>query len=443
MKLPFQIRLSRPQIILAGFAALILIGSLLLMLPVSSADHSVTPFINTLFTATSAGCVTGLVVYDTATHWSLFGKLILITLIQIGGLGVVTMTTLFTRLAGKRIGLNARSTMRDAISAPHIGGIVQMTTFIVKMTFLFETIGAVAMMPIFIRDFGPVRGIGASFFHSISAFCNAGFDLMGRRAPFSSLTAYQADPLINITIILLILTGGIGFLTWDDMRHYKLKFHKYSTQSKLILASSVFLIAVPAVIFWFTEFKDLPAGERFLTSLFHAVTPRTAGFNTADFNRFSDNGIALTILLMLVGGAPGSTAGGMKITTVAILFISMVSVFRQDKETVVFRRRIPGEVFRNASAIFFLDGTLFLLGGMLISQAEHVSLRAAFFESASAVATVGLTVGITPGLHTFSKILLVLMMYLGRVGGLTLIFAAVSPKNNGNARYPEDRMTVG
>ena len=385
MKLPFQIRLSRPQIILAGFAAMILIGSLLLMLPVSSADHSVTPFINTLFTATSAGCVTGLVVYDTATHWSLFGKLILITLIQIGGLGVVTMTTLFTRLAGKRIGLNARSTMRDAISAPHIGGIVQMTTFIVKMTFLFETIGAVAMMPVFIRDFGPVKGIGASFFHSISAFCNAGFDLMGRRAPFSSLTAYQADPLINITIILLILTGGIGFLTWDDMRHYKLKFHKYSTQSKLILASSVFLIAVPAVIFWFTEFKDLPAGERFLTSLFHAVTPRTAGFNTADFNSFSDNGIALTILLMLVGGAPGSTAGGMKITTVAILFISMVSVFRQDKETVVFRRRIPGEVFRNASAIFFLDGSLFILGGMLISQAEQLPLRAAVREVHRAV----------------------------------------------------------
>ena len=443
MKPSFRIHLSRPQIILAGFATMILIGSLLLMLPASSADHSVTPFINTLFTATSASCVTGLVVHDTATHWSLFGKLILITLIQIGGLGVVTMTTIFTRLAGKRIGLNARSTMRDAISAPHIGGIVRMTTFIVKMTLIFETLGALFMMPVFIRDFGTLKGIGYAFFHSISAFCNAGFDLMGVREPFSSLTAYQADPVINITLVLIILIGGIGFLTWDDIRHYGPRLRKYSTQSKLILAASVFLIVVPAVIFWFTEFRDLPAGERFLSSLFQAVTPRTAGFNTADYNKFSDNGIALTILLMLVGGAPGSTAGGMKITTVAILFISMVSVFRQDKETVVFRRRIPFEVVRNAAAIFFLDGTLFLLGGMLISMAENLPLRATFFESASAVATVGLTVGITPGLHTFSKILLILMMFLGRVGGLTLIFAAVSPKDNGNARYPADRMTVG
>ena len=434
---------SSARIILFGFIIMIFLGASILSLPVSSRSGEFTPFIDALFTATSASCVTGLIVYDTATHWSLFGKIIIIAMIQCGGLGVVTMITVFTQVAGKKIGLRDRATLQSALSAPQIGGIVKLTSFIFKGTIIIEMIGALLMFPSFMKDFGVTKGIYYSIFHSISAFCNAGFDLMGDVSKFSSLTKYQSDVMINISIMLLILIGGLGFLIWKDMINYKFDMKRYSTQTKMVLVMSVVLVIFPSVLFFFTEFSSLEIKTRILSSVFQAVTPRTAGFNTIDYTKFSDNGIAMTIILMLIGGGSGSTAGGIKMSTVFILVATMCSVLKQDKEVAVFKKRIEPDIIKNAVAVFALDIFLFIVGSMIISGIEGFSLKETMFECASAVATVGLTLGITPHLGIISKILLICMMYFGRVGGITLIFAAVTPKKNGNARYPKDQVAVG
>lgn len=434
---------SSARIILFGFIIMIFLGASILSLPVSSRSGEFTPFIDTLFTATSASCVTGLIVYDTATHWSLFGKIIIIAMIQCGGLGVVTMIAVFTQVAGKKIGLRDRATLQNALSAPQIGGIVKLTSFIFKGTVIIEMIGALLMFPSFMKDFGVTKGIYYSIFHSISAFCNAGFDLMGDVSKFSSLTKYQSDIMINITIMLLILIGGLGFLIWRDVVNYKFDFKRYSTQTKIVFLMSTVLVVFPSVLFFFTEFSTLNIKTRVLSSVFQAVTPRTAGFNTIDYTKFSDNGIAMTIILMLIGGGSGSTAGGIKMTTIFILIATMCSVLKQDKEVAVFKKRIEPDIIKNAVAVFALDIFLFIVGSMIISGIEGFSLKETMFECASAVATVGLTLGITPHLGIISKILLICMMYIGRVGGITLIFAAVNPKNNGNARYPKEQVAVG
>ena len=434
---------SSARIILFGFIIMIFIGASILSLPISSRSREFTPFIDALFTATSASCVTGLIVYDTATHWSVFGKIIIIAMIQCGGLGVVTMITVFTQVAGKKIGLRDRATLQSALSAPQIGGIVKLTSFIFKGTVIIEMIGAILMFPSFMKDFGVTKGIYYSIFHSISAFCNAGFDLMGDVSKFSSLTKYQSDIMINISIMLLILIGGLGFLIWKDILNYKFGIKRYSTQTKIILAMSVVLVIFPSVLFFFTEFSGLDIKTRILSSLFQAVTPRTAGFNTTDYTKFSDNGIAITIILMLIGGGSGSTAGGIKMSTIFILVATMCSVLKQDKEVAVFKKRIEPDIIKNAVAVFVMDVVLFVAGSMIISGIEGFSLKETMFECASAVATVGLTMGITPHLGIISKVLLICMMYIGRVGGITLIFAAVTPKNNGNARYPKDQVAVG
>ena len=434
---------SSARIILFGFIIMIFLGASILSLPISSRSREFTPFIDALFTATSASCVTGLIVYDTATHWSVFGKIIIIAMIQCGGLGVVTMLTVFTQVTGKKIGLRDRATLQSALSAPQIGGIVRLTSFIFKATIIIEMIGALLMFPRFMKDFGITKGIYYSVFHSISAFCNAGFDLMGDVSEFSSLTKYQSDVMINISIMLLILIGGLGFLIWKDMINYKFDMKRYSTQTKMVLVMSVVLVIFPSVLFFFTEFSSLEIKTRILSSVFQAVTPRTAGFNTIDYTKFSDNGIAMTIILMLIGGGSGSTAGGIKMSTVFILVATMCSVLKQDKEVAVFKKRIEPDIIKNAVAVFVLDIVLFVAGSMIISGIEGFSLKETMFECASAVATVGLTLGITPHLGIISKILLICMMYIGRVGGITLIFAAVNPKNNGNARYPKEQVAGG
>ena len=443
IKRKFLKQFSSARIILLGFIIMIFVGASILSLPISSRSREFTPFIDTLFTATSASCVTGLIVYDTATHWSLFGKIIIIAMIQCGGLGVVTMLTVFTQVTGKKIGLRDRATLQSALSAPQIGGIVKLTSFIFKGTIIIEMIGALLMFPSFMKDFGVTKGIYYSIFHSISAFCNAGFDLMGDVSKFSSLTKYQSDIMINITIMLLILIGGLGFLIWKDIVDYRFDIKRYSTQTKIVLTMTFILVLFPSVLFFFTEFSTLDIKTRVLSSLFQAVTPRTAGFNTIDYTKFSDNGIAMTIILMLIGGGSGSTAGGIKMTTIFILVATMCSVLKQDKEVAVFKKRIEPDIIKNAVAVFALDIFLFIVGSMIISGIEGFSLKETMFECASAVATVGLTLGITPHLGIISKILLICMMYFGRVGGITLIFAAVTPKKNGNARYPKDQVAVG
>ena len=436
-------KLSSAQIIILGFALMIFLGSLLLMLPAATRDGRGADFQDALFTATSAVCVTGLVVQDTASYWSLFGQSVILVLIQIGGMGVVTITVILTVIAGKKISLKQRSTMQEAISAHRVGGIVRLTSFIIRMTILFELLGAAVMFPVLYREAGIKRGLWYSLFHSISAFCNAGFDLMGNREAYSSLTGYADNPVINLTIMALIVTGGIGFLTWDDIRVNRFHFRKYRMQSKVILTTTMLLITVPALYFFALEFPGVSAEKRFWYSLFQSVTTRTAGFNTVDLTILSETGLALMILLMLVGGSPGSTAGGMKTTTAAALLSTSVSVFRRREHTQFFGRRIEEEVIRNAATILTMYLVLFLGGGFIICRLEHLPLLTCLFETASAIGTVGLTLGVTPKLGSVSHGILILLMYFGRVGGLTLIFAAFSGKQGNTARLPKEKLTVG
>ena len=436
-------RLSSFQIIILGFAGVILLGALLLMLPISTTAGGVTPFNETLFTATSAVCVTGLVVQDTGSYWSAFGQAVILTLIQIGGLGVVTVAASLALLSGRKISLMQRSTMQDAISAPQVGGIVRLTRFILRGTFLIELLGALAMLPVFCRDYG-WRGIWMALFHSISAFCNAGFDILGTEDNlYPSLTGYAGSPVINITIMLLIVIGGIGFLTWNDICENNWRFHRYRMQSKVILVTTGLLILLPAVFFFFSDFSALPAGNRLLASFFQSVTPRTAGFNTVNLSAMSSASQGVMILLMLIGGSPGSTAGGMKTTTLAVLLANAVATFRQRDSAQFFGRRVDCSAVKTAATILMMYLVLFFGGAVFISAYENLSLSTCLYETASAVGTVGLTLGITPQLHITSQMVLITLMYLGRVGGLTLIYAAFSGKKATGAKMPKEKIMIG
>lgn len=438
-----KFRLSSFQIIILGFAGVILLGALMLMLPISTTEGCVTPFNEALFTATSAVCVTGLVVQDTGSYWSTFGQAVILMLIQVGGLGVVTVAASFALMSGRKISLMQRSTMQDAISAPKVGGIVRLTLFILRGTFLIELIGALAMLPVFCRDYG-WHGIWLAVFHSVSAFCNAGFDILGTNDNlYPSLVGYVQNPVINITIMLLIITGGIGFLTWDDICENKLHFHRYRMQSKVILVTTLALIVLPALFFFFVDFGTLPLGERIQAALFQSVTPRTAGFNTVDISGMSGASLSLIILLMLIGGSPGSTAGGMKTTTLAVLLGNAVATFRQRDSVQFFGRRVECHAVKTAATILTMYLALFFLGGVFISVYENLPMSSCLYEAASAVGTVGLSLGITPHLHIPSQMVLIALMYLGRVGGLTLIYAAVSTKKNGNGKLPQEKITIG
>ena len=431
------------QLIILGVAGVILLGTFLLMLPVSSLERVPTPFHEALFTATSAVCVTGLGVKDTGSYWSLTGQTIILVLIQIGGLGVVTVAASVSLLSGKKISLMQRSTMQDAISAPKVGGIVRLTRFILKGTFLIEATGAVLLLPAFLSDYG-VKGIWLAVFHSISAFCNAGFDILGTAThTFSSLMRYSGSILVNVVIMLLIITGGIGFLTWDDIYTNKLNFKRYRMQSKIILMTTACLILLPAVFFFSCDLKKMSTGKRLLAAIFQSVTTRTAGFNTINISKMSETSKAVMILLMLIGGSPGSTAGGMKTTTFTVLILNAIATFRSQENAGAFGRRLEYHVIKNAATIAMLYFTLFFCGGIAISVYEGLPLLDCLYEAASAVGTVGLTLGITPGLHIFSQVVLIILMYLGRVGGLTLIYAVFSGRNKGNARLPLEKITVG
>ena len=442
-KLSKKKHLTSFQLIILGFAGVILLGTVLLMLPVSSSEQVLTPFHEALFTATSAVCVTGLVVKDTGSYWSLAGQTIILVLIQIGGLGVVTVAASVSLLSGKKISLMQRSTMQDAMSAPKVGGIVRLTRFILKGTFLIEAAGTLLLLPVFLSDYG-LKGIWLSVFHSVSAFCNAGFDILGTAVhAFPSLTGYSGNALINMVIMLLIIIGGIGFLTWDDIYTNKLNFKRYRMQSKIILMTTICLILLPAVFFSTCDLKNLPMGKRLLAAVFQSVTTRTAGFNTINISEMSEASKAVMILLMLIGGSPGSTAGGMKTTTLTVLILNAIATFRSQENAGAFGRRLEYHVIKNAATIAMLYFTLFFCGGIAISVYEGMPLLNCLYEAASAVGTVGLTLGITPELHIFSQVVLTILMYLGRVGGLTLIYAVFSGRNKGNAKLPLEKITVG
>ncbi len=418
------------------------------MLPVSANSGKSTPFLDAVFTAVSAVCVTGLVVQDTASYWSGFGQAVILLLIQIGGMGVITIAVFIAILSGKKIGLMQRSTMQEAISAPNMRGIVKLTHFILTIAFVSEALAAVIMIPTFCQKVGLLKGCWYALFHAVSAFCNAGFDLMGSVLPYSSLTGFRGSSIINFVIMFLIIWGGIGFLTWDDIWNHRFHIRYFRMQSKVILITTIVLIFIPAIYFYFFEFSrgvwgEISVKERFLASAFQAVTPRTAGFNTVNLIEMRDTSKILTIVLMLIGGSPGSTAGGIKTTTLAVLVASTIAVFRRNEDAHYFGRRISVETVRSASAVFMMYICLFMTGGIAISLMEELPILDCLFETASAIGTVGLTLGITPGLGTASRLILISLMYLGRVGGLTLIFAATSGTKPCGSRYPQEKITVG
>ena len=441
-------RITPAQIIILGFLFLITVGTALLMLPVSTSGPGGASFLDALFTATSATCVTGLVVQDTALYWSPFGQAVILVLIQIGGMGVVTMAVAIFIFTGRHISLKQRWVMQESISAPQVGGIVRQTRFILKTALAMEAIGAVLLALRFCPQMG-IKGIWYAVFHSISAFCNAGFDLMGVcSGPCSSLTSYTADSLVNIAIILLIVLGGIGFMTWQDFREHKWHLRAMRLQTKVVLSTTVILLAVGFLYFFLYEFRQpqwqsLGAGERFWAALFQTVTPRTAGFNTVDLSQMTPPSQLITILLMLVGGSPGSTAGGFKTTTLAVLLLTTAAVFRRRDTAHCFGRRLQDEAVHSAMALFVIYLLLAVAGGILICCIDGIPLMGALFESSSAVATVGLSLGYTAGLSAASRLILIFLMYFGRVGGLTVIYAVTVRGTGKVSQFPQERLTVG
>lgn len=441
--------LTSTQIILLGYAAIILGGALLLMLPISSHTSEWTSFPDALFTATSATCVTGLIVVSTAGYWSLFGQLIILALIQIGGMGFLTMAVMVFVVAGRRIGLRQRFTMQESIGAPALGGIVRLTRFIFKGVLIFEGLGALALSFRFVPMLGFVRGIYYAVFHSISAFCNAGFDLMDGVAGEGSLTYFANDPYVNLVIMLLIVIGGLGFFVWEDLYLHKGHLHRCRLHTKIVVLSSILLLTVPPLLIFFFDrnvegFQALGEGNRLLASFFQSTSARTAGFNTIDLNLMSHASKMLMIILMLIGGSSGSTAGGMKTTTIATLLLCVRSSMTRENELRIFGRRLDDSCLRSAVTVFFSYICLFMGGAVLLTQFDGVPMMSAMFETSSAVATVGLSLGITPGLSTASMCVLIFLMFFGRVGCLTMVYAfAETHHNAGLSRLPLEKIAVG
>ncbi len=419
------------------------------MLPVSTRGSGSTGFTDCFFTAASATCVTGLVRFDTFTHWTYLGQAVILALIQVGGIGFMTVAILVLMLAGKRIGLSQRTLMQNSISAPQIGGILRLTRFIIFGTFTVETVGAVLLSFDFIPRFGVGKGIYFSVFHSISAFCNGGFDLMGgETGPFSSLTGMAGNWYVCTIIMLLIFLGGLGFFVWQDILRRKWRLSRLTLQSKMVLSISIALAVGGALILTLLEwngeqFQSMSAGQRILAGLFQSVTVRTAGFNTVDLTALSESSIFVMIFLMLIGGSTGSTAGGIKTTTFWVLCASIFATFRRKKNLELFGRRMDEGITRTASCVLMTYLILVSVSGVVISAIEKLPILTALFEAVSAVATVGLTLGVTPSLGMVSKLLLAFLMLCGRVGSITMLLAFSSDKRVRNSKLPLEQVQIG
>lgn len=442
-----NLKLNYTEIIVFGTLFLIIIGALLLSLPISSKGGTYTAFADSLFTAASAFCVTGLVIYDTFTHWSIFGQLVILTLIQVGGLGFMTVITLFSMFLRRKIGLKERRLLMESANTLKIGGIVFLVKKILIRTFIFESVGTILLTLRFIPHMGLKEGLYNGIFHSISAFCNAGFDLMGKYGQFSSLTTFVDDPVVNLTIMSLIVIGGLGFVVWDDIAENLLNFNKYHLHTKIVLVTTATLILGGAFIFFIIETNQSMAGfsikERILASIFQSVTPRTAGFNTINLSHLSEGGSLLTIVLMIIGGSPGSTAGGIKTTTFMTLFISAWASAKQSSDVTIFKRRLETDSLKKASAITAIYLTVSFVSIMLISSVQDFSLKEIMFEVFSAIGTVGLTMGITPNLNTFSKVLITLLMYCGKVGVLSIAAVIAEKKEPSPLCRPVEKIIIG
>ena len=440
--------LSYSQMIALGFFLIILLGTFLLMTPIASKDRVPTGFTEALFTATSATCVTGLVLYDTFLHWSLFGQIVIICLIQVGGLGFMSVITLFSLFMGRRIGLKERHLLRESVNTMYIGGIVQLFRKILIGTCIFEGAGALILSIRFVPMMGWGPGIYSAIFHSVSAFCNAGFDLMGRYGAFSSLTSFSGDGLVCITIMVLIVVGGIGFFVWDDIMKHKLQIRKYQMHTKIVLATTGILIVSGAICFFFFEYSNLltgkSVGDKILISLFSSITPRTAGFNSINVADMTEASKLMTIVFMFIGGSPGSTAGGIKTTTLAVLCISLLSSLKNTKGENAFGRQLEENALKRASAVLSVNMMLMLTAAIIICATNlQLHFSDVLFESASALGTVGLSTGITNSYGILARLIITFLMYSGRVGSLTFALIFTEHRVPSSVQRPTERINIG
>lgn len=441
-------KFSQTRIIALGFISIIAIGTLLLMLPFASKSGESAGFVPALFTAVSSSCVTGLIVLDTATSWSLFGQIVIICLIQVGGLGFMTIATMFSMLLKRKMGLREKEIMVESINTEHIGAIRNITGKIIAGTAIFEGAGALLLATRFIPEFGWARGIWYSVFHSISAFCNAGFDLMGIREPYSSFVTFADDWVVMLTLSALIIIGGIGFLVWDDIGTKKLKFKRYQLHTKIVLTVTAILLVVPTVLFFIFERdftnEGLNFGNSLLNSIFDSVTARTAGMNSTDTAALSPASKILTVFLMFIGGSPGSTAGGIKTTTLAVIAISTFNGITRRQSKGIFGRRLEKDAIHKASSVVFTNMSLAIFGiiAILALQPEF-DIGDIVFECASAIGTVGMTTGITRDLETASRLIIAFLMFCGRVGSVSFALALMEKKAAPPVKNPREKITIG
>lgn len=439
--------LTQTQFIAYGFIALILTGTLLLMLPVSSRDGQAGNFLNCLFTATSASCVTGLVVYDTWTHWSTFGQLVIISLIQIGGLGFITIGVFLSIVLRRKIGLKERGLMQESANTLEIGGVVRLAKKIIIGTLFFEGVGALILAVRFIPEHGMAKGIYYGVFHAISAFCNAGFDLMGYQGEFVSLVNFYDDWVVNLVVMGLIVIGGLGFVVWDDLKQNKLHVKCYMLHTKIVLLTTFILLFGGAFLFYLFEKDNLLVGMnasgQILTSMFNAVTPRTAGFNTVDTASLTDASKLLTVMLMFVGGSPGSTAGGVKTTTIAVMYLYLWSNIQRTHGVNAFGRRLEEDALKRACSIVMINLTLALGATLFIMATQKLAMSDVLFETFSAIGTVGMTTGITRSLNPASRVIIAFLMYCGRVGSLSFALSFTQHKRIAPVQQPMERITIG
>lgn len=435
------------QMIAGGFFLIIFTGALLLMLPFACRPGESTSFLTALFTATSATCVTGLILVDTFSHWTLFGQLVILTLIQIGGLGFITLGVTVSMVLRKKIGLKERGLIRESLNVLEIRGAVRLTRRIVMGTFMIEMIGAAILAGCFIPKMGWLQGIYYGVFHSVSAFCNAGFDLMGRYEPFSSLTAYYDDPVVNIVIMSLIVFGGIGFFIWNDLYEHKWHFKKYALHTKMVLTATTVLIFGGALLFYLIEkdrlFGDMTMQGKILSSFFCSVTPRTAGFNTVDIGAMTDGSKLLLTALMFIGGAPGSTAGGVKVTTIFVLLLYLRANLTRTVGSNIFGRRLDDTAISKAAAVLTTNLLLSTAAIITISGSQNLSGIDTMVEVVSAISTVGVTAGLTTQLSAISCIILIMLMYLGRVGSLSFAMSFTDKKKIAHVTQPLEHINIG
>ncbi|OXM13049.1 TrkH family potassium uptake protein [Paenibacillus herberti] len=436
---------SPPRILIAGFALIILIGSLLLMQPFATADGAGTRWIDALFTATSAACVTGLVVVDTGTHYSTAGQAIILILIQVGGLGFMTMATLFAIMLRKRISLKERLLLQEAMNQGSMEGIVRLIRRVLLYSFVIEACGALLYTIRFMYDMPPGRALYFGIFHAISMFNNAGFDIMGN---YSSMTSYVADPLVNLVTVALIILGGLGFIVLSDLMDFRRK-RRLTLHSKVVLLTSGGLIVIGTIVIFLFEFSNaktmgpLDFGGKLLASLFQSVSTRTAGPNSIDIGAMTQASLFFMIILMFIGASPGSTGGGIKTTTFMTLVAAMWAMLRGKEDIVLFRSRLAKERIMKALTITMLSIAIVLASTMILCTLEDRDFLRILFETVSAFGTVGLSTGITPGLQDVSKVVLSLVMFAGRLGPLTMAFALRPKQSKEVYKHPEGKIIIG